>query len=325
MKKELTIIIILLTLLSCSKIDPQEFDSLVRATVMENPNLPSIMLSSTQLHCQKFGNQMGTKIFVLEGGPGDDFRYLLDLNKNIDGWSLTNNYEVIYHDYRGCGLSQRHHLNELTTANSLKDLEELVEIFASGEKVILIGHSHGGFVAAQYLDKFPDRVLGAVFIEPGAFSSTINEKLPEVNSVNYFGEDINRILWVKQLIGMDDHVQADYLYDIARANIDNSGRGESCESLNYRGGAASAIAIAIREVYDTQYDYTSNMGTFDDPVLFISSDQSEDLGYDFQQANQAILFPNFEHHKIIGTGHAGLINCKTNETLGHIKIYLKSL
>ena len=325
MKKLFNLFVFLFIFVACSTIDPEEPGNLVRKTVTENSEITSVQLSSTRLHYQIFGNENGLKVFVLEGGPGDDFRYLLDLNKTVGDWSLTDDYQVIYHDYRGCGLSQRHPMEELTTANSLKDLEELIDLFATGEKVILIGHSHGGFVAAQYLDKHPDRVMGAVFLEPGAFSTSINNQLPEVNSVNYFGKDINRILWVKQLIGLQNHEQADYFYDIARLNIDDSGRGENCESLNYRGGAAAAIAIAIREVYDTQYDYTSRMATFKTPVLFISSDQSEDLGYDFQQANQVVLFPNPEHQKISGTGHSGIINCKTDETLGYIRSYLQKL
>jgi proline iminopeptidase len=216
-------------------------------------------------------------------------------------------------------------MNELTIALSLKDLEELVDKYAPNEKIILIGHSHGGFVLAQYLNTHPDRVKGAVFIEGGAFSSEINKKLPAVNSVNYFGMDINQILWVKQLIGMDNHAKADYLYDVGRANRNNKDRGQNCPSQNYRAGAASALAIAIGEVNDGNYDFTTNLANFQTKVLFISSDQSKDLGYDFQEKYQASLFPNYVHEKMIGTGHTGIITCRTAETLGYIKEYLEGL
>ncbi len=325
MKNIIIIFSLLFTIASCTKLDPNENGNLVAETVDEDATLPSMKLSSTNLHCQTFGNKDSVKLFVLEGGPGDDFKYLLDLNKTVSGWSLPQHYQVIYHDYRGCGLSQRHPKSELTIGNSLKDLEELIDKFAPNQKVILIGHSHGGFVAGQYLNTHPERVKGVVFIEPGAFSSEINKKLPAVNDVNLFGSDINQILWVKQLIGMDNHQKADYVYDLGRINRNNSGRGESCPSGNYRSGAASALAIAIDEVYNTTYNYTTNFSAFTSKVLFISSDQSKDLGYDFQQTNQAVLFPNYLHKKIVGTGHSGLINCKTDETLSYIKTYLSGL
>jgi proline iminopeptidase len=232
---------------------------------------------------------------------------------------------VIYHDYRGCGLSQRHPINELTIENSLKDLEELINYYAPNQKVILIGHSHGGFVAGQYLNSHPDRVKGIVFMEPGAFSSELNKKLPAVNSVNFLGLDINQILWVKQLIGSNNQNKADYLYDVGKVNRNNTSRGQSCDAENYRGGVASALAIAIGEISNSIYNYTTKMPAFISKVLFISSDQTTDIGYDFQQQNQVILFPNVEHKKILGTGHNGIINCRTNETLNYIKQYLQSL
>ncbi|MDX1941419.1 MAG: hypothetical protein SFU99_12755 [Saprospiraceae bacterium] len=105
----------------------------------------------------------------------------------------------------------------------------------------------------------------------------------------------------------------------------NAARGQNCPSLNYRAGAASAIAIAIGEVYDGNYDYTTNLSSFQPNVLFISSDQSEDLGYDFQEKYQASLFPNYVHKKIVGTGHTGIITCRTAETLSYIKAYLEGL
>ncbi len=197
--------IITLFFVACDVVDPDQDGNLVAKTVEEDNSLSSVQLSSTKLHYQAFGNSANTKVFVLEGGTGDDFRYLLPLNKVVNGWSLPQNYQVIYHDYRGCGLSQRHPTDELTMANSLKDLEELIDRMAPSQKVILIGHSHGGFVAGQYLNKHPERVKGAVFIEPGAFSSEINKKLPAANAVDLLAMDINKILWVKQLIGMSNH------------------------------------------------------------------------------------------------------------------------
>ncbi|WP_116107241.1 alpha/beta fold hydrolase [Lewinella sp. IMCC34191] len=324
--KYLTLIFCTFLILStgCSKLDPAQPGNLVPATVMEDPTIPSVRLSSTTLHVRRLGDPEKPKLFVLEGGPGDDFRYLLDLDTEINGRRLSDDYELIFHDYRGCGLSQRHPLDELTMAHSLTDLEELVDRFAPDEPISFIGHSHGAVVATQYLNEHPERVGRIVLIEPGALSVKINENLPAANDVNLFGPDLNRILWAKQMIGLDNHASADYFFGLARINSDSENRGESCPSLNYRGGAAAALAIAIDEVNDGDYDFTTKLDRYPGKVLFISSDES-DLGYDFQQANQVDLFPNSEHRKVEGTGHNGLINCRTGETVGLIRAYLEEV
>ena len=310
--------------LGCEKLDPAAPGNLVAFTVMEDASIPVVHLSSTSVHYSAFGRDSATKVFILEGGPGDDFRYLLDLDRPVGDRKLSDDYYLIYHDYRGCGLSRRHALEELSLALSLRDLEELIDHFAPAERVVLIGHSHGAVVATQYPNKHPERVGGIVLIEPGALSRSINEHLPAANAVNLFGGDINRILWVKQLIGLNDHATADYFFDVARINIDADNRGERCPSRNYRGGAAAAIAIAIDEVNNEQYDFTTHLASYPDEVLFISSDES-DLGARFQEERQVSLFPNATHEIIEGTGHNGLINCTTERTIGYIRAYLERL
>ena len=220
----------------CTKIDPSVEGNLVRKTVDEDASLPSVTLSATQLHCQRFGNMNNEKIFILEGGPGVDFKYLLDMNKIINGWSLLQNYEVIYHDYRSTGLSKRHPTSELSIAVLLKDLEELIDKVAPNQKVILIGHSHGGFVAAQYINAHPERVKGVVFIEPGAFSRAINNKTTKVTDINYFTKDVNQIIWLRQIISANNHVQGDYQYGLIFANYADPQRGQNCNSKSNRLG-----------------------------------------------------------------------------------------
>jgi proline iminopeptidase len=325
MKKNILAIALLLTLFSCQKINPDVGGNLVTPTVEEDNTLPSITLSSTQLYYEKFGKADSTKVFVLEGGPGNDFKYLKVLNNVVNGWSLPQRYQVIYHDYRGSGLSKRHPTSELSIAILLKDFEELVDKLAPNQKIILIGHSHGGLVAAQYINAHPDRVKGVVFIEPGAFSRAINDKTVDVTKPNYFASDVNQILWMRQLISANNHAKADYQWSLAAANYSDPLRGENCSTQSNRFGSACSLAVALDEVVRGNYDYTTNLGNFKKKALFISSDQTKDIGYDFQEAYQAKLFPNYQHIKEVGTGHTGIVTCRTNETLGYIKTYLSGL
>jgi proline iminopeptidase len=142
MKKiSLAFAFVLLLTMGCETIDPSESGNLVAKTVDEDATLPNVILSKTKLHIQKYGQADSTKIFVLEGGPGSDFKYLLDLNKQVGSWSLLQNHEVIYFDYRGSGLSRRHPSKELTMDLLLKDFEELVNIISPNKKIIIIAHS----------------------------------------------------------------------------------------------------------------------------------------------------------------------------------------
>ncbi|MGA0559311.1 alpha/beta hydrolase [Larkinella sp. VNQ87] len=316
----------LLALAACQTLDPAEPGNLVARTVDDDSSIPAVALSETRLHVQPYGDAKKTKVFVLEGGPGDDFRSLLALNQSVEGWSLPANYKVIYHDYRGCGLSRRHPMSELTVEKSIKDLEELIDHFAPNEPVILVGHSYGGRIAVQYTNTHLERVKGLILLEPGSFSSEIEKNTPSaINRLNFFAKDINQFLWVKQLIGMDNHAQADYVYDLAKANKESTDRGLDCQATYYRSGAASTIAIALGEAQDAAFDCTTQLHLFEKPVLFISSELTEDIGYDFQEKYQVGFFKNREHVKISGTGHEGIVNCQAAESLKHIRRYLAKL
>jgi hypothetical protein len=54
-------------------------------------------------------------------------------------------------------------------------------------------------------------------MEPGPFSRAINDKTISVTDVNYFGKDVNRLIWVRQLIAAKDHATADYQFAIGAA------------------------------------------------------------------------------------------------------------
>ncbi|MGM9511665.1 alpha/beta hydrolase [Larkinella sp. GY13] len=315
-----------LALAACQSLDPAEPGNLVARTVDEDASLPAVTLSETRLHVQTYGDAKKAKIFVLEGGPGDDFRSYLALNQSVGGWSLPANYQVIYHDYRGCGLSRRHPMSELTVEKSVKDLEELIDHFAPNEPVILVGHSYGGRVAVQYTNTHLERIKGLILLEPGSFSSEIEKKAPSaISRLNFFARDINQFLWAKQLIGMGSHAQADYVYDLAKANKKSTDRGSDCQGIYYRSGAASAIAIALGEVEEATFDCTTHLNRFEKNVLFISSELTEDIGYDFQETFQVNFFKNREHVRIPGTGHEGIVNCRAAESLKHINRYLSGL
>src|SRR3954465_10264209 len=98
-------------------LDPGEPGNLVPRTVVEDPTLPQIQINGTRLHAESFGDPTAPTVMVLHGGPGSDYRSLLNLK------ALANDgYRVVFWDQRGAGLSQRHDGSSYTLTGYLADL-----------------------------------------------------------------------------------------------------------------------------------------------------------------------------------------------------------
>ncbi|OHD57087.1 MAG: hypothetical protein A2Y33_09180 [Spirochaetes bacterium GWF1_51_8] len=131
------------------------------------------MADGTQLYHFSQGN--GTPVLVLHGGPG--FPYA----KEWTGLEpLTEEYQFHYFHQRGCGksdspvwvLDSPDYFKNMTTLESklglgalLSDIEQIRQIL-NVDKLILIGHSYGGFLAALYAAEFPGHVEKMVLISP---------------------------------------------------------------------------------------------------------------------------------------------------------------
>lgn len=124
--------------------------------------------------CQGFAGQMdipggkiyyevlgsGEPVIILHGGPGLDQKYLKPgLNK------LAETNQVVFYDQRGCGKSKIDNINNqsINMDEYILDLENL-RIHLGYEKINLLGHSFGGFVAAHYAIKYPENVKGLILL-----------------------------------------------------------------------------------------------------------------------------------------------------------------
>jgi proline iminopeptidase len=103
-------------------------------------------------------------IVVVHGGPGvADTAGLL----HAFGPLAELGYDVWAYDQRGTGRSSR--LSDpagYTAALDVADLEEVIDQ-VTAERVVLVGHSYGAYLAAAYIAEHPQRVERAVFLSPG--------------------------------------------------------------------------------------------------------------------------------------------------------------
>lgn len=302
-------------------LDPDEPGNLVPATVREDPTLPALQLSSTEVHLETFGDPADPVVVMLHGGPGNDYRYMLRLLEPVEGWSLADEHFVVFWDQRGAGLSQRHDLDALTLEAYLQDLEEVVDTFAADRSVVLFGHSWGGQYAAMYMNAHPDRVAGAVLAEPGRFRWDV-EELGDDFDFDYFAEHLGDLLWAREFVSMQTHARADYVTSLLLLE-DTNGRVED-PSPNWRVGAAVLLELYLEGIEGTRFDWTPGLAEVEPEILFVTGALSYDLGSEFQR-RQLSFFPRARIVEIPEAGHTDVVWSKADVTTPILRDYLAQL
>jgi pimeloyl-ACP methyl ester carboxylesterase len=91
---------------------------------------------------------------------------------------LQRDWHVIAPDWRGYGLSQRSGNDSYWFADYLGDLDAILDHYAPGEQVNLLGHSMGGNVACMYAGVRPDRIGKLINLEGFGMPPTRPQQAP---------------------------------------------------------------------------------------------------------------------------------------------------
>jgi proline iminopeptidase len=111
-------------------------------------------------------------VVFLHGGPG-----IADMAGDAAyfGRLTGDGYDVFVYDQVGTGRSNRlQDPSRYTIAREVADLEAIRQRIGA-DRMVLIGHSWGGQVAAAYLAAHPDRVARVVFSSPGALAPALDD------------------------------------------------------------------------------------------------------------------------------------------------------
>ncbi len=153
-----------------------------------------------------YSDGAGQNVLVVHGGPGYPIR------RPYAGLKpLATNYKFIYYDQRGCGKSTRpidrfsspNYYQNLMTLNrtlglgaQLADIERIRRILGD-EKLILLGHSFGAFLASLYAAEFPEKIKALILVAPadllvmpaedGGLFGELQRLLPENMKQDYGG------------------------------------------------------------------------------------------------------------------------------------------
>lgn len=139
-------------------------------------------------------------LIVFESGLGDDHSPWIQ--SNVAYFSALNS-DVLLYDRAGYGLSlfesSPRNINQLRS-----ELEHVIDQFANGRKVILVGHSLGGPIIRDYAIKNPEKTAALLFVD--ASHEMYNQLSQEQEDLIYnyhketFGETFGGTIESRQLI-----------------------------------------------------------------------------------------------------------------------------
>lgn len=103
---------------------------------------------------------------LFETGAGDDLSVWNDIRTSI---YKNTGATLIAYDRAGFGKSELD-TNQLTLNQQLTSLEYALKNLGINSKLFLVSHSFGGYFSTLIADRHPDKVVGAVLIDPNQVS-----------------------------------------------------------------------------------------------------------------------------------------------------------
>jgi proline iminopeptidase len=262
----------------------------------------------------------GEDVLIVHGGPGYPIR------KPWAGLTpLAGNYKFNYYDQRGCGKSTRP-IDRLSSPNfyanmkaldktlglgaQIADLERIRQILRE-EKLVLIGHSFGGFLASLYAAEFPERVKALVLVAPagvlvlpskeGDLFGQVGNLLP-ANLKNDYADfrkryfDFSHIFTKSEadLVALNSEFPKFYGAALRARNLTPPARS----GVNENGGW---MVYAIYMSMGKRHDYRQALRSVKAPVLVVRGEL--DLQPEKADRLYAECFPNSSFEVVRGAGH----------------------
>ena len=311
-----SVLALLTLLLGCAPIH-------VPPTTEHDASLPAVTLRGYRFHAQVFGDPVSPPVIVLHGGPGADYRYLLPLQ------DLAKDYQVLFYDQRGSGLSPRVPSDSITVDAYLADLDAMVDYLGQGRPVALLGHSWGAMLASAYTGRYPHKVAKLVLAEPGFLDA---EALGRLNPGGWPGWGAVMGMaraWVLQWMvdpQGDTYARRDVMLGAALPVFQAA---NTCDRTTpampgWRAGSPAFDATIGRMQADpafaTSLNFRRGVEQFGGEVLFMAGGCSTTLG-EAQQRRHMVHFRKARLEVIAQAGH-NLFNDQPHQALHMVRAYL---
>lgn len=131
-----------------------------------------LQIRNLRYHVRHWGDNDAPMLFMLHGwmDVSASFQFLVD--------ALQRNRHVIAPDWRGFGLTENAP-SDYWQPDYLADLEAILDRYASGQAVNLLGHSLGANVAGIYAGVRPQRIAKLVLLEGFGRPAMAAEEAPQ--------------------------------------------------------------------------------------------------------------------------------------------------
>lgn len=280
-----------------------EEGNLVPLTVEKDLTLPAITVNGSKFHAETFGNPANKMLVILHGGPGSDYRYLLNCKA-----FANNGYYVVFYDQRGSGLSKRHTQGSYSIQIMIDDLKAVIAHYktSASQKIFLLGHSWGAILATAYINQNPQSINGVVLAEPGGFKwQDIKDYVNRARDIRFTSEVVSDAFYADQFITgkKDEHAVLDYKLGLLAAADGTKDNPTGNEDVLPFWRAGAVVNKALFDIGEKEKpDWTTNLNSFSTKVLFVYSEKNKAYGLSHAQRVSS-AYPNVQLEKINGAGH----------------------
>lgn len=267
----------------------------------------------------------GAPIVYLHGGPGGYVHSstIAELSRLSD-----LGHDIYLYDQSGTGLSDRRARPKDTTFDThVADLEEIVSRHLGARRIILMGHSFGGVIAAHYAARHPAQMAALILSAPGDLKPNLYDEHGRWLNETRYPTPANLIFIDTSATLNDDTsiarlplraslsmalAQAFNIKFASDAEVDGAlnamasqfTRSMVCDRANVHpeeGGAGAYSRIGVNFFPDDFYDPRPAMAQMTAPVLVLHG-QCDTIPYQ-TVAEYVDRFPNARYTRIEGAGH----------------------
>ena len=275
---------------------------------------------TTSIRLYHYADGHGPDVLVVHGGPGYPMH---DPPPGLH--ALAKEHCFQYYDQRGCGKSSRpvdrfvsgnFYQNSqalsaaLGIAAQVADIERIRRIL-NQDKLVLVGHSFGGFLAAMYAAEFPRHVQSLVLVAPadvlvfpqkgGGLFEQVKASLPPGRQAAY-NAFVSHYLDFHNIFALSENELAGMNAEFARYyGIAAASRGASLAGAPDKQDAGGWMVQAMYLDMGRWHDYRDSLRKVTAPVLVVHG------GRDFQTEAEsrayAEYFPHARFAVIRDAGH----------------------